>query len=712
MNFRGLRGMFVVPHAVKSCGAAAAMLLATASLAAAQVSPALTTKSGHAAEIISAAQQQGFARVMVLYSTPQSPAHANIGTAAENIQEVASANISAQNAIIESHLSAPPTFAGADRALQRMTVTPAFAVNATAAEINALAADPRVQAIEIDRIGRPQLLQAVPLIGMTATYALGGSGQGQAVAVMDTGVDTNHKFLAGQTIQEACFSTTQGTIGSGGSKSLCPNGASSGNGPGTALNCDVTWDGCEHGTHVAGISIGNNSELKSGQPANGAGKAAKLIFVKMYSQFSGGDCLPGSSPCVKFYASDFVRGLDYVYSIRNTLPGGIKIAAVNLSGGSGHFSPPNCDAGNQITKASIDNLRAAGIATFVSAGNGSSTSQIGFPACISSTISVASSTKSDAPSSFTDLSSQVTIFAPGGQFLPPDSNPILSSTPAGFNAASFGFSCGYSGPNPSSGGTYCGLQGTSMAAPIAAGAFAAIRSACPTATIDQIVGAMTSTGKVIADTRPGGTVSKPRIQVDSAIQALGCPVGSIAMLKNASSGTDLCLIFGDNGQQKNPERYDWSQGSTFCGFPGREEALLVNKQGVWHLVSLEGDKYMIKNASDGAEKCLIFGGNGQQKYPERYDWGHGNEFCGFPGGKDALLANKQAVWRVIPLDGNKVMIKNASDGAEKCLIFGGNGQQKYPERYDWGHGNEFCGFPGGKDALLANKQAVFELVKM
>merc|ERR1719235_561949 len=111
---------------------------------------------------------------------------------------------------------------------------------------------------------------------------------------------------------------------------------------------------------------------------------------------------------------------------------------------------------------------------------------------------------------------------------------------------------------------------------------------------------------------------------------------------------------------------------------------------------------MIKSALDA--KCVIFSGNGNDKHPSRHDWGSGNEFCGFPGGKSALLNNKQGVFELVNLESNKYMIKSAVDN--KCLIFSGNGNDKHPSRHDWGSGNEFCGFPGGKSALLNNKQGV------
>merc|ERR1719387_818068 len=115
------------------------------------------------------------------------------------------------------------------------------------------------------------------------------------------------------------------------------------------------------------------------------------------------------------------------------------------------------------------------------------------------------------------------------------------------------------------------------------------------------------------------------------------------------------------------------------------------------------NKVMIKSSLDG--KCMIFSGNGNDKNPSRHDWGSGNEYCGFPGGQSALLGNKQGVFNLEKLEGDKYIIKSALDN--KCVIFSGNGNDKHPPRHDWGSGNEFCGFPGGKSKLLENKQAVF-----
>ena len=230
-------------HRLVEAAVALMFMLGLASTAPAQVSASLAQKSPGAAEIMATAERSGRARIIVMYQTPPGPARANIGTAAEDIQAITNENYAAQDAIVGAVFGSPSNLNDPAHGFKRMPITPAFAINATAAEINALAEDPRVTTIEPDGIGWPRLIQSVPLIGMANAYAAGATGNGQAVAVLDTGVETTHKFLAGQTIQEACFSTTQGTLGAGGSASLCPGGAASATGPGTAANCPIAWDG-------------------------------------------------------------------------------------------------------------------------------------------------------------------------------------------------------------------------------------------------------------------------------------------------------------------------------------------------------------------------------------------------------------------------------------------------------------------------------------
>jgi len=491
------------------------ILLGPSESLAQEPSMALQAKTADAVSILSKAAQ-GRARIIVQYRIPASPARATIGTAEENLEAVIAENQTIQDSILSAHFGALPPLTTADRGLTRMSITPAFAINASASEIEALANDNRVVAIELEQVYSPRLIQSVPLIGMTAAYANGATGNGWAVAVLDSGVEPNHKFITNP-ISEACYSTTQGTLGSGGSLSTCPSGANMSTAAGSGTNCNISLDGCEHGTHVAGIAVGSNTQFQSGQPPYGIARSAGLIAINVASQHTDADCTSNQkrSPCVLARQADVGAALDRVFSIRNTLPGGVQVASVNYSYGSKQLYSGNCDGIpiSAITVA-IDRLRSVGIPTIIAAGNAQSRTQIGQPACISSAIAVGSTSKTDSIAWYSNMSTQVAVLAPGGDDSSTASGMILSSVPAGYGCSN------YTGPAPSTGGSYCYLQGTSMAAPTVAGAWAALRSAVPNANFEPILAALIFTGQPITDTRSGGSITKPRIQVDIALRAL------------------------------------------------------------------------------------------------------------------------------------------------------------------------------------------------
>jgi subtilisin len=376
-----------------------------------------------------------------------------------------------------------------DRVLQRLNAfqsrparrfkhIPYFAVQVNADALADLLANPQVLAITEDVPVPAVLFDSVPLIGADDVWATGYTGAGQTIAILDTGVDGSHPFLSGKVVSEACFSTTYGPAGA---STLCPNGLDEQIGTGAAVACGV--EGCYHGTHVAGIAAG------SGDTFSGVAPDATLIAVQIFTRFEGSICGPdpNDSPCVLSYTSDQMAALDWIYDQRSSF----SIASVNMSLGAGRYTAA-CDTDSR--KPAIDNLVSVGIATTIASGNEYYYDALAAPACISSAISVGATSKTDAAADFSNVSNELDLFAPGVS--------IYSSVP---------------------GTGYIYLNGTSMAAPHVAGAWALLKSADPSASVAQVLSALTSAGPTIVDAWGGSPISKPRIQVDAALDALVPP---------------------------------------------------------------------------------------------------------------------------------------------------------------------------------------------
>ena len=322
------------------------------------------------------------------------------------------------------------------------------------------------------------LIESGEIVDAVQAWASDYTGLGWTVAILDTGIDPYHPFLLNKLVSEACFSTNTQDLSV---QSLCPDGETSSTEPGSGANCPLSISGCDHGTHVAGIAAGKNG-IYDGQNFNGIAQDATIISIQVFSQFNSSyACYPNSAPCIMTYPSDQILGLERVFDLRNLY----DIAAVNMSLGGGQYAD-NCDSDSR--KPIIDMLRGVGIATVVSSGNSSYTNALGAPACISTAISVGSTTKSDDVSSFSNSASFLNLLATGSS--------ILSSVPNS---------------------TYLSKNGTSMAAPHVAGAWAVLKQAYPNASVSVILDALQNTGTNIIDTRTGAENRiKPRININVA----------------------------------------------------------------------------------------------------------------------------------------------------------------------------------------------------
>ena len=376
---------------------------------------------------------------------------------------------------------------------------PFLAAEVDVTALQKIQTDPQISSIQEDEAVAPTLAQSTSLVQAPAAWSAGFSGSGWAVAILDTGVDKNHPFLSGKVVSEACYSSNVAGVAS----SVCPGGVTQSTASNSGLNCSLSINGCNHGTHVAGIAAGRGTSF------SGVAKDANIIAVQVFSRFD--NCGSSPSPCARTYQSDQVLGLERVMTLRSTM----NIAAVNMSlGGGQYFS--NCDTVYSPEKAAIDNLRSVGIATVISSGNESYTNSMGFPACISTAVSVGSTddgssgTTANAVSSFSNSASFLHLLAPGRW--------IDSSVP---------------------GGGYDDFAGTSMAAPHVAGAWAVLKQRVPNASVTQVLNALTSTGLPVTD--PRNSITKPRIRINDALQALGaggnCPAPTSIAIGQTINGT-------------------------------------------------------------------------------------------------------------------------------------------------------------------------------
>ena len=252
---------------------------------------------------------------------------------------------------------------------------PAFAAEIDSEDLDALRNDPRVRAVAIDTGGSGGLTESLPFINVPAVHAQGIDGRGTTVAVLDSGIDTDHPAFAGRIAAEACFCDNLNGTG------CCPGGAIETSGPGSAE------DDQGHGTHVAGI-------------VSGVAPATNLVAVKV---------LDSANRFRSF--TQIYRALEWVADNRP------DVDAINMSLGSDMlFTDAECGSyaiawGMQPV---VERLRAHGVLIAASSGNNGEVRRMWLPACMADVLGVgATFDNADTVATFSNSSPSLDLLAPG-----------------------------------------------------------------------------------------------------------------------------------------------------------------------------------------------------------------------------------------------------------------------------------------------------------
>jgi subtilisin family serine protease len=347
----------------------------------------------------------------------------------------------------------------------------ALAGSVTAAGLDRLLERSEVLRVDLDRPVVLHLAEAVPLTELDVPHALGYTGSGVTVGVIDTGVDLGHADVGSAVVGEHCFCTTEGGAG------CCLDDTTEASGAGSAQ------DEMGHGTWVIGVVTSDGVHA----PPGGAPDAS-IVAVKIAGETEVG------------LDSDVIAGLDWIRSERP------DVDVVSLSVGTVDLYSGVCDAADAVTMsyaAAISALRASGVLVVSASGNSGSGTLMPAPPCVAASLAVgatwddtfASQTFSgctDAPATvdsvtcWSNANAETDLMAPGGR--------ITTARRLGTSQT---------------------VRGTSFAAPLVAACAAVLLEADPSLTPDELEASLlTSSSEVFDDTNGLGY---PRLDCDAAL---------------------------------------------------------------------------------------------------------------------------------------------------------------------------------------------------
>lgn len=381
-----------------------------------------------------------------------------------------------------------------------------FSAEVTLAGLQKLSNNPKVESIEPVFLLEPHVAQGIDLMNALATRST-YNGQGIAIAICDTGIDYTHPALGGGAF---------------------PNDKVIGGYDTGDNDSDPIPNGQAHGTSCAGIAAGNIAVV--GDYIGGVAYGAKLYALKITEGSSGSAS-----------SDDMAAAWDWCITHQNDDPNN-PIMVISTSFGGGRYSS-SCDNIVPSMTTAANNAIAAGITLLVSSGNDGYCDSIGWPACITSIISVGAvydasfgnyypciSGDSCAPKTSTTgcstgyyatdntAADRVASYSNTAEFL-----DVLAPSNQAYTTAIGGYTSSFGG--------------TSAACPYAAGVVAILQSASKASAgdylaPDEIHNLLTSTGDDILDDKVA--ITKPRVNLGNA---MGLFSGSPPTAQNVAAVT-------------------------------------------------------------------------------------------------------------------------------------------------------------------------------